>query len=220
MPESPLASDRPAGWGPAASELPAALRQALVEVALVVFDFDGVMTDNRVHVDETGRESVTCSRFDGIGLSRLRRAGVATCVVSTEVNPVVAMRATKLKLDVEHGVEDKVAAIRRFCASYGVPLARCAFVGNDVNDLPALGAVGMPIAVADAHPAILAAVRYRTTRPGGHGAVREICDLIAELHEQRAAAQAAHSPDGATAAPSFPPEPAPPRPLDIAHEPV
>ena len=92
------------GWGPRPEEIAPSLAKRLLDVRLIAFDFDGVMTDNRVYVDETGRETVACSRYDGLGLARLRALGIALCIVSTEVNPVFAQRALKLKIDVEHGV--------------------------------------------------------------------------------------------------------------------
>jgi 3-deoxy-D-manno-octulosonate 8-phosphate phosphatase (KDO 8-P phosphatase) len=168
-------------WGTSLERLPPPLRRALRQVQLVAFDFDGVMTDNRVYVNERGEESVACSRFDGLGLSRLRALAIPTCIVSTEVNPVVARRAEKLKTDVTQGVEDKVAAVAAYAARHGATLARTVFVGNDINDLPVLRAVGIPIVVADAHPSVRGAAAYVTERAGGQGAVREICDMIAEI---------------------------------------
>lgn len=170
-------------WGTSPEALDPAIRDALARVRLVAFDFDGVMTDNRVYVDETGREAVACSRFEGLGLDRLRACGIGLCIISTEVNSVVARRAEKLKLPVEHGVGDKVAALRHFADMHAVDLADCAFVGNDINDRPALQAAGIPIVVGDCHPSVAHLGLYRTERPGGHGAVREICDLIADIHE-------------------------------------
>jgi 3-deoxy-D-manno-octulosonate 8-phosphate phosphatase (KDO 8-P phosphatase) len=168
-------------WGTSPDKLSPTLRRALRDVQLVAFDFDGVMTDNRVYVNEKGEESVACSRFDGLGLSRLRALGIPACIVSTEVNSVVARRAEKLKTDVTHGVEDKVVAVREYAARHGVSLEHTVFVGNDINDLPALRAVGIPIVVADAHPSVVGAASYVTERRGGQGAVREVCDIIAEI---------------------------------------
>lgn len=173
----------PARWGPAPHEIAPELRERLARLRLIAFDFDGVMTDNRVYVDETGREMVACSRFEGWGLDRVRALGVNTCLISTEKNPVVAMRARKLKLDVEHGVDDKVAMLDDFCRRFGVPRDLAAFVGNDVNDIPVLRAVGTAIVVADAHPAVRCFANHLTERPGGYGAVREICDLIADIKD-------------------------------------
>ena len=154
------------------------LRAALRSVRLVVFDFDGVFTDNAVWVFEDGREAVRCSRSDGIGLQRLRSAGVEAFILSTETNPVVTARAKKLKLVCRQGCDDKLSALHELARERDLPLDAIAFVGNDVNDASCLEAVGLPIVVADAHPDVLALARLRSTRTGGHGAVREICDLI------------------------------------------
>ncbi len=150
----------------------------LAGVELVAFDFDGVFTDNTVLVNQDGVESVRCWRSDGLGLSRLRAAGVHVFVVSTERNPVVTARARKLNLPCRQGVEDKAAAILDICLELGVPAPRTMFVGNDINDIPAFKVVGFPVAVADAYPEVDAHVLFRTGRPGGYGAVREVCDLV------------------------------------------
>jgi YrbI family 3-deoxy-D-manno-octulosonate 8-phosphate phosphatase len=144
----------------------------------VALDFDGVFTDNKVMVFDDGREAVACSRSDGWGLAALRRAGWPIVVVSTEVNPVVAARCRKLQIECIHGVDDKVAALTGWLAARGVPLAETLFLGNDVNDLPALRAVGCPAVVADAHPDARRAARLVLNSPGGAGALRELSDLI------------------------------------------
>jgi len=156
-------------------------------VRFVAFDFDGVFTDNSVYTFEDGREAVRCSRYDGFGLDRLRRLGIGLAVISTEKNPVVAARCRKLRLDCLQACEDKVAALERLLTTRGVTWDAAAFVGNDVNDLPCLQRVGLPIVVRDAHPAVHDHALYRTRTPGGQGAVREICDLLAELQEAEAA---------------------------------
>lgn len=148
------------------------------QIALVVFDFDGVFTDNTVWVDQDGRESVRCWRSDGLGLQRLRQAGIHAWIVSTETNPVVSARAAKLRLPVRQSVENKAAAVAQISQELGVRLADTAFVGNDINDVAAMRVVGWPIAVADAYPEAVAVARWVTTRPGGHGAVREVCDRL------------------------------------------
>ena len=148
------------------------------DLDLLVFDFDGVFTDNTVIVDQHGTESVICNRSDGMGVAMLRAAGLDMAILSTETNPVVAARAAKLSLPVHQGSSDKAADLRSLVAERGADLDRVAFVGNDVNDLPALELVGVPIAVADAVPAVLQAARWITSRPGGHGAVREIADRL------------------------------------------
>lgn len=150
----------------------------LAHVQLVVFDFDGVFTDNTVLVSQDGSETVRCWRSDGLGLSRLRAVGVKMLIVSTEKNPVVAARANKLKLPCKQGVDDKAEAVLTACREFGVTPKATMFVGNDINDIPAFGVVGLPVAVADAYPEVDPHVIWRTQRAGGYGAVREICDAL------------------------------------------
>lgn len=161
-----------------ASARPALQPTALTGVRLLLLDFDGVLTENRVIVDQNGVESVRCHRGDGWGIARLRDAGIDVRVISTETNPVVAARCRKLGVPVQQGVGDKGAVVAGILAETGVLPGQVAFVGNDVNDLPAMTRVGVPIAVADATPGALAAARFVTRRVGGDGAVREVADAI------------------------------------------
>lgn len=149
-------------------------------VQLVVFDFDGVFTDNRVYVSQDGVESVACDRGDGLGIARLRKMGVPMMVLSTETNPVVAARSAKLKLPCHQGVDDKLAFLTEYLASEGIDPAHVIYLGNDVNDLACLKLVGLPVAVADAHPEVHRVARWALDRRGGEGAVRELCDLLAD----------------------------------------
>jgi len=149
-----------------------------LDVDAVVTDFDGVHTDDRVYVDQDGRETVAVSRGDGMGVARLREAGVRMLILSSEINPVVAARARKLGVPVLQGQADKATALRKWLADEGLDPARVAYVGNDVNDLGCLALVGWPIAVPDAHRSVLAAARVTLTRPGGEGAVRELCERV------------------------------------------
>ena len=154
------------------------LSELVKGVHLVVFDFDGVFTDNTVYVSQDGVESVRCWRGDGIGLTALKTLGIDTVIVSTETNPVVTARSRKLVIRCVQGCDDKLAVVRELAAELGVTMKQVAFVGNDINDLACLKAVGIPIVVGDAHPAVIKAAAYRTSAPGGRGAVREVCDLI------------------------------------------
>jgi YrbI family 3-deoxy-D-manno-octulosonate 8-phosphate phosphatase len=147
-------------------------------VARVIFDFDGVMTDNGVWVDEQGRELARCNRGDGWGLSRLAELGVPMVVVSTEQRTIAAARAAKLGLKCHHGVSDKGAFLRRYLADEQIDATGVVYVGNDVNDLPAMIQVGLPVAVADSHPDVLRVARLVLANRGGHGAVREFCDRL------------------------------------------
>jgi YrbI family 3-deoxy-D-manno-octulosonate 8-phosphate phosphatase len=151
---------------------------AFSAVDLLVFDFDGVFTDNRVLVSQDGIESVFCWRSDGLGLVRVRSLGVQVLILSTETNPVVSARARKLGLDCRQGVGDKADTLRQVCEALRTPLERTLFVGNDINDIGAFKIAGIPVAVADAHPEVDPYVIYRTRALGGRGAVREVCDLV------------------------------------------
>ncbi len=149
-----------------------------IDVDAVVTDFDGVHTDDTAFVDADGREQVRVSRSDGMGVGLLRRAGVPVLILSTETHPVVAARAAKLRVDVRQAVDDKAAALAEWAAALDIPLSRIAYLGNDVNDLPAMALVGWPVAVADARPEVRAAARRVLGRRGGAGAVRELADLV------------------------------------------
>ena len=166
------------------SSLDPPLRQALAAIRLVAFDFDGVFTDNTVLVLEDGREAVRCWRSDGLGLARLEPLGVATVVISTERNPVVTARCRKLGLRCLQDRSDKRATLIEVVAESGLELSQVAYVGNDINDVGCLQAAGLPIVVADAHPDVVPLARYQTRTPGGQGAVREICDLIAAARSE------------------------------------
>jgi N-acylneuraminate cytidylyltransferase len=163
-------------------------RRALPEqVGLLVLDFDGVMTDNRVWVDGQGRESVAAHRGDGWGLARLREAGVEVIVLSTETDPVVAARCGKLGLPVLQGLADKGAALQDLLRDREMEPGRVVYLGNDVNDLPCFPLVGCAVVVADAHPAATAQADLVLGRAGGQGAVRELCDLLVERGSKREA---------------------------------
>jgi len=169
--------------------------ERLANVKLLVLDFDGVLTDNRVWVDQDGRESVACNRSDGWGIARLREAGVQLVVLSTEQNPVVAARCRKLKVECIQGCDDKRTRLEQLLEERGLSASQVAYVGNDVNDLACMESVGVAIAVADAESAVRAIASLVTARCGGHGAVREVCDWILEARRRRASA-----PDGSARA--------------------
>nr|WP_269328537.1 HAD hydrolase family protein [Kineosporia babensis] len=111
-------------------------------------------------------------------------------ILSTEVNPVVAARGAKLQIPVIHGQSDKAQALKEWLAAEGLDPARVAYVGNDVNDLGCLRMVGWPIAVANAHADVMALARLTLTKSGGHGAVREVCELVISAINEREADQA------------------------------
>lgn len=159
----------------------AQLAAQILRVRLLAFDFDGVFTDNSVYVFEDGTETVRCWRGDGIGLRRLESLGIEPVIISSEPNPVVLARSRKLQIRCIHGCKDKAGALSELARDKGLSLDQTAFVGNDINDLPVLAAAGLSIVVHDAHPDATAGASYRTQRPGGYGAVREVCDLFTSV---------------------------------------
>ncbi|MGN7611482.1 KdsC family phosphatase [Magnetococcales bacterium HHB-1] len=152
-----------------------------MKVRLIVFDFDGVLTDNRVIVMENGLEAVICNRGDGLAFDILRDAGIPCLILSTETNPVVSQRAKKIKVPVLQAIEDKAEALRNYCEEHNIPLEEVMFVGNDLNDLPALRIVGYPVLVGDAHPKAFRANTIHLKTNGGAGVAREIVDDLLRL---------------------------------------
>ena len=153
-------------------------------IRMVVLDFDGVFTDNTVWVTEDGKESVRCWRSDGLGLSKLKKAGIRVWVLSTEVNPVVSQRCKKLQLPCIQGQENKGKALAKLAKEQDVPLTEILYMGNDINDLGCLESAGVGVIVQDAHPDVFGVADYRTQTPGGFGAVRELCDWLIACREQ------------------------------------
>jgi YrbI family 3-deoxy-D-manno-octulosonate 8-phosphate phosphatase len=148
------------------------------KVQLVVLDFDGVITDNRVWVDQDGREMVAANRSDSLWLNILREKGIQVFVISTETNPVVAARCRKMNVPYIQGENDKAAALKKLLRDCSIEAEDAVYCGNDVNDLPCFPLVGWAVAVADSVPELARQADYVLTQPGGHGAVRELCDLI------------------------------------------
>jgi YrbI family 3-deoxy-D-manno-octulosonate 8-phosphate phosphatase len=149
-------------------------------IKLIICDFDGVVTDNHVLTDQDGRESVVASRSDSMHIPSLRELGVETMIISSEVNPVVQARAKKMKVEVIHGVgmQDKGRVMREVLEQKKINAQEVIYIGNDLNDLPCFEIAGWSVAVADAYPELIRAADHVLTRNGGHGAVRELCELV------------------------------------------
>ncbi len=151
------------------------------DIKLIAYDFDGVMTDNHVYVDENGKESVKVNRGDGLGVGLIKKLGIEQVIISTEVNNVVEMRAKKLDIPVIHGVKDKRIILIKYCEEKGIELKDAMFIGNDLNDLEAIEAAGVGGAPADAEPEILKAARWISAKKGGDGVIRELARVLFEL---------------------------------------
>ena len=154
-------------------------RQLPTKISLIVLDFDGVLTDDRVWVNAKGEEMVAANRSDGLGLERLRQeTDIEVMVLSRETNPVVKARCEKLKLPVLQATLDKPAAIRQVLAKKQIPAEEVIFVGNDITDQVVFPEVGFAVTPADAHADVLRSADLVLARKGGKGAVRELCDMI------------------------------------------
>ncbi len=143
-------------------------------ISCIAYDFDGVMTDNRVLVDENGKESVFVNRGDGYAIARIKEMGIPQVIISTETNPVVERRAEKLGLEIIHGVEDKGKILKDYCQKNRIELGNVLFIGNDLNDLSAIKVAGVTGAPVDAEMEIINSVDLIIQKKGGHGVIREL----------------------------------------------
>jgi 3-deoxy-D-manno-octulosonate 8-phosphate phosphatase (KDO 8-P phosphatase) len=149
------------------------------KVRLLCVDVDGVLTDAGMYYGPDGEVLKKFNTRDGMGLARVREAGVAVAIISGEDSAIVHARAAKLKIDdVFCGASNKRVAIDELCIRHGLDLDEVAFIGDDLNDLPALECVGLACAVSDAAEPVQAIAHYVTQRRGGDGAVREVCEFL------------------------------------------
>jgi YrbI family 3-deoxy-D-manno-octulosonate 8-phosphate phosphatase len=153
-------------------------RQLPEKIELVVFDFDGVMTDDKVFVNQDGVEMVAANRRDGMGVSLMHKAGIKMIVMSSEKNLVVRERCKKLNLPVIQAIEEKSSILQKYLTENNIDNNNVIYIGNDVNDLPCFPIVGCALVPSDAHPSALLQADMVLQHTGGQGAVREICDLI------------------------------------------
>ena len=148
------------------------------EINLLILDFDGVLTDNKVYVFEDGREAVVCHRGDGWGIRILQSAGIEVIILSTEKNAVVSARAEKLNVTCIQGCEDKASAMQSIIDTKSISPDQVMYVGNDTNDIDAMQLVGHRVAPADAHANIRSIATIVTDSCGGQGVLRELADLL------------------------------------------
>lgn len=146
----------------------------LKPVKCLAYDFDGVMTDNRVLVMEDGREAVYANRGDGLAVSKFKEMGIRQIIISTETNPVVRARAQKLGIEAVHGTGDKGAVLKRYCERVGISLEEVMFIGNDTNDISAMKLAGIRGAPADAEREVLEMADWVSEKAGGSGVIRDL----------------------------------------------
>ena len=147
-------------------------------INLLVYDFDGVMTDNKVFIDQNGREMVQVNRADGLGVAEIKKLGIDQIIISTEKNPVVTARAKKLNIKCLQCIENKKEALQKYCSENNYDLQYIAFVGNDINDMEAMKIAGYSFCPVDAHGSIKKISNHILDTKGGQGVIRELLDFI------------------------------------------
>ena len=151
----------------------------LASIRLVAFDVDGVFTDGRFYLSDEGIETKAFHTQDGFGVRRLLSAGIGVAIISGRRSDAVEKRMSELGVvHVVQGSDDKVAALDSIIAELGIMPTDCAYVGDDIPDLPLLTHVGVSVAVANAVPELHEQCDISTSAAGGFGAVREVCDLV------------------------------------------
>ena len=161
-------------------------RKLLSQIRLFATDVDGVLTDGGMYYAESGDEWKKFNTRDGMGIKLLQRAGIITAIVTQERTKLVARRAEKLTIpELHQGVMDKLSLVRDMSARHGLTLSQVAYIGDDINDLETLKAVGFSATPADGMPQVAAAVDYICRKKGGEGAVREIIDMILDAQQHR-----------------------------------
>ena len=154
---------------------------SMQEIDTFIFDFDGVLTNNLVYLDENGKESVSCSRADGLAFDLLRKLNKDMYIVSTETNPVVNARAKKLKIPVLQGIKNKVELLKEVVQKKGLNFKNICYVGNDINDYGAMKLCGLKVCPSDSHKEILAISDIILNTKGGYGIVRELIEDVFQV---------------------------------------
>lgn len=161
------------------------IKKKIQKIKTVIFDFDGVMTNNTVIVDQTGRESVIVSRADGLGVGILKKLGYELLILSSETNQVVQTRANKLGIKCIHGIDEKDKALAKYVEENNISFIELMYVGNDLNDISAMEMVGCSVCPKDAHCCAKRIADMVLKSPGGNGVVREIAEVLRQYKLKR-----------------------------------
>ena len=148
------------------------------KIKLIVYDFDGVMTNNTALIDQSGNESVFINRSDGLAITLIKKLGINQIIISTETNNVVQKRAQKLNLFCLNGIEDKLFTLKKYMTKSNINPDVVMYVGNDLNDLEVMKFVGIAVAPNDAYKDVLEISHFTTQAKGGEGVIRELFDMI------------------------------------------
>lgn len=156
-----------------------ALKTKLRAIRLLVTDVDGVLTDGGMYYSEDGNEQKLFNTRDGMGLTLLRYAGVATAIITSEETKIVQRRAKKLRIsNLYQGVRHKLKVLERLRERYSLEWSEVAYIGDDINDLEVMAVAGFSVTPADGSHWNKKLAHYVTVKKGGEGCVREVCDLI------------------------------------------
>lgn len=148
------------------------------DIKIIVYDFDGVMTDNKALIFSDGSEAVYVNRADGLAISQLSKAGYHQIIITTETNEIVRKRAEKLGIPIYVGVIDKLACLKELIDGQNISKEEVMYIGNDINDLEVMSFVGLPISPNDAHHSIKKISKFVTKKSGGDGVIREVLDML------------------------------------------
>ena len=158
------------------------MKVSIDKIDAFIFDFDGVMTNNLVYIDQEGKESVSCSRADGLAFDVLHKLNIPSFILSSETNPVIKMRANKLRIKAIQGILDKEIAVKELANKYSYNLKNLIYIGNDLNDYQAMKICGYSICPADSHPIIKEISNLTLQSKGGDGVVRELLENVFNLN--------------------------------------
>ena len=154
---------------------------SLDSIDALIFDFDGVLTDNTLFLSEDGKEWVRCNRGEGLAFNELETLGTKSYILSSEKNKVVAARASKLNIEAIHGIKNKAQALQDLSLREGLDLSRVLYIGNDLNDLEAMQLCGLSACPSDSHPKIKEIATFRLKKKGGSGIVRELLEDVLNI---------------------------------------
>lgn len=157
------------------------MKLSLEKIDAFVFDFDGVMTNNQVFIDQDGRESVSCNRADGLAFDVLRKLGKVSFILSSEKNTVIKMRAAKLNISAIYGVNNKVEALKILANKNSYNLKNILYVGNDLNDYQVMKLCGFSVCPADSHPKIRELSDIILKTKGGDGVIRDLLENVLNI---------------------------------------
>ena len=154
---------------------------SIEKIEAIVFDFDGVLTNNKVYVDQYGKESVECNRSDGIAFEIFNKLKIDTLIISTEKNPVVKERARKIKVKSITGVNDKSVALKKYVKKKNLSFKKIIYIGNDINDYSAMKLCGFSVCPNDSHKEIIKIANVKLKCNGGEGVARELLEKIFQI---------------------------------------